>query len=279
MRPRIRTIKPEMWQDERIGALTRDARVLLLGMVTLADDEGRFRARRSILVGHVLPADDDAFESVDGWVAEIREQGIVLFYVVDATPYGAFRHWRRHQKINKPTPSELPPPPDPKVLRDNRVPKKGAGSERDGSATGELSESDGSSHSPTRGRALRSDPIRIHSLCQRLANHIRRNDPKAAPNPQSDNWIREMRLLFAERNGDGDEVERIIDWSQTDDFWRSNILSPAKLRKQFTQLVLRAKANQVVPLHKPNPSAMLREVWAEELAEEPIDAEVVEESA
>lgn len=121
MRPRIRTLKPETWADERISAMSRDARLLFVGMVTLADDEGRFRARRSELVGSLFPDDSDAYGLIDGWVNEIKRSGSIVFYVVDATPYGAFRHWKRHQRINRPTPSELPAPPDRKIVRDNRV--------------------------------------------------------------------------------------------------------------------------------------------------------------
>ena len=54
--------------------------------------------------------------------------------------------------------------------------------------------------------------------------------------------MKDMDLLLVDRKGDVAEVERIIDWSQVNEFWRSNILSPAKLRKQFTQLVVKAKA-------------------------------------
>lgn len=255
MRPRIRSLKPEMWADEKIGCLSRDARLLLLGMVTMADDEGRFRARRSELIGHVFPADDDAIDLVNLWVSEIKEQGLVLFYLVDGTPYGAFRNWRRHQRINKPTGSTLPPPPSPKVVRDNSVPGKGDGTEHSGSSTGMVDALSGSAHSPTRRRAFRSDPdpipvlsmltaeTRTHALAHRLAWHIHSNDSKSAPDPDGEKWQNDMRLLVCDRGGDEDaflEIERIIEWCQADSFWRSNILSPAKLRKQFTQLVLKA---------------------------------------
>lgn len=255
MRPRIRTIKPEMFADERIVALSREARLLLLGLVTMADDEGRFRARRSAILGHVYPGDDDAVRKVDGWIGEIREQGLVLFYVADGTPYGAFRHWRRHQKINKPTGSDLPSPPDPVVVRDNSVPTKGDGTELAGNG-----------HSPTRTRALRSDPSPevVQRLCLRLADHVRRNDPKADPKPESDRWLTDMRLLVGDRTGDVAEVERILDWCQGDSFWRSNILSPGKLRQQFTQLVLKASPRgEVVPLRRESPSDLLRAINGE----------------
>lgn len=55
-----------------------------------------------------------------------------------------------------------------------------------------------------------------------------------------------MRLLLADRGGDVAEVVRIIDWCQADGFWRCNILSPGKLRKQFTQLVLKASESAAV---------------------------------
>ena len=86
-------------------------------------------------------------------------------------------------------------------------------------------------------------------LSRRLADRILRNDPNADIHPESDRWVRDMRLLLADRKGDVAEVERIIDWCQADSFWRSNILCPAKLRKQFTQLLLKAAPTNVSRLH------------------------------
>lgn len=240
MRPRIRTLKPEMWEDEKIVALSRDARLLLIGLITMADDEGRFRARRSGIVGHCLQGDDDAPRRVDGWIKEIQAQGIVVFYVVDQTPYGAFRHWRRHQKINRPSPSDLPPPPDHDVVRENGRNDHGAVTESSVSEQGGLTTS-------RVGARSDPDPVLILGACERLAGHIVRNDAKADPKPASERWLTDMRLLVEDRGGDIFEVERVIDWCQTDPFWRSNVLSPGKLRKQFTQLVLKADAN-VVPM-------------------------------
>ena len=33
-----------------------------------------------------------------------------------------------------------------------------------------------------------------------------------------------------------EEVKKVIDWSQADDFWKTNIMSANKLRKQFAKL-------------------------------------------
>lgn len=40
------------------------------------------------------------------------------------------------------------------------------------------------------------------------------------------------------------EINAVMKWSQEDDFWSQNILSTAKLRKQFDKLVLRMRAEQ-----------------------------------
>ena len=37
---RIRTIKPEFWEDEDVGRLSPMARLLFIGSWSLADDEG-----------------------------------------------------------------------------------------------------------------------------------------------------------------------------------------------------------------------------------------------
>lgn len=260
MRARIRTVKPEMRQDERYARLSYPARELFNGLITMADDEGRFRALSSAILGHCFPYDDDAPRKLRGWIAEIKSSGMVLFYVDDSIPYGAFRHWKRHQKINRPSPSDLPPPPDPGVSRNNSVNGHGSDSEQYGSNHGSFTEPSGNDHSSPRRRAFRSDPVPVLSvpsaelrtlaLCQRLAFRIHHNDPKSLPDHESKRWMDDMRLLVMDRGGGEDaflEVERIVDWCQADDFWRSNILSPGKLRKQFTQLLLRAKG-KVVPI-------------------------------
>lgn len=120
-RPRIRTLKPEFWADEKVGALSRDARVLLVGLITMADDEGRLRALPAGLLGHVFPYDLDAPRKLDGWLREITGTGIVVAYEEDGIPYLAFRNWRRHQKITRASTSVIPAPPDPHVRDANSV--------------------------------------------------------------------------------------------------------------------------------------------------------------
>jgi hypothetical protein len=122
-RRRIRSLKPEVWEDEKVGALSREARLLLVGLITEADDEGRLRAVPALLCGRLFAYDLDAPKRLDGWLRELVDSGIVLAYEHGSTPYLCFRNWRKHQRVNRPTASSLPPPPDEDVRRANEVPE------------------------------------------------------------------------------------------------------------------------------------------------------------
>lgn len=110
-RPRIRSIKPEMGQDEKFGQLSRDARLLFVGLISLADDEGRFRALPSVILGHWYPYDSDAARRLQTWLGELQAQRMVVLYEVASVPYGWLPGWH-HQRINRKTDSLLPAPPD-----------------------------------------------------------------------------------------------------------------------------------------------------------------------
>lgn len=112
-RPRIRTVKPEAWQDERIAGLSRDARLLWVVLVTMADDEGRFRVVPSLILAHGYLYDKDAPKKLDGWLSELGSSGLVRLYSSGDHDYGVFPSWSSNQRINKPSKSILPAPPVP----------------------------------------------------------------------------------------------------------------------------------------------------------------------
>lgn len=110
-RPRIRTLKPECWQDEKIGQLSRDARLLFVGLITMADDKGRFRAMPSLILGHVFPYDTDAIRKLARWLRELADCALIVLYEHGGVSYGVFPSWTTHQRINRSNESILPAPP------------------------------------------------------------------------------------------------------------------------------------------------------------------------
>ena len=108
---RIRTLKPSFWADEAVADLSRDARLLLIGLISFADDEGRFLASTTAISGYVFPHDDLPATRVRKWLDEIEDSGVIRLYSVNRREYGAFPKWRSHQRISKPQTSALPAPP------------------------------------------------------------------------------------------------------------------------------------------------------------------------
>jgi hypothetical protein len=109
-RPRIRTLKPEIWHDQAVGRLGPWERLLFIGLITMADDDGRLLALPSSIAGHVFPWDTGAASKVSKWLARVAEVGLVLLYEHDGIAYVQIRSWSSHQKINRKVDSRLPAP-------------------------------------------------------------------------------------------------------------------------------------------------------------------------
>lgn len=109
--PRIRSIKPSIWGDDRFASLSRDARLLAIGLISAADDAGRFIASSTAIAGAVFPHDDIPSATVRRWRDEVARAGLIAIYQVGGRDYGWFPNWKKHQVINRPSKSVLPAPP------------------------------------------------------------------------------------------------------------------------------------------------------------------------
>lgn len=107
---RIRTIKPEFPLSESIGRLSRDARLLFIQLWTVCDDEGRTRAASRVLASLLYPFDEGSHRLIVGWLDELEKEGLITRYEVDGSSYLEVVTWKKHQKIDRPTPSRLPSP-------------------------------------------------------------------------------------------------------------------------------------------------------------------------
>jgi len=108
---RIRTIKPSFWSDLAVARLKRDARLLAVGLISFADDQGRFLASPSAVGGYVFPHDELPAKTIRAWRDEIANAGLIRLYEVDGMEFGWWPNWKKHQRISHPQASQLPPPP------------------------------------------------------------------------------------------------------------------------------------------------------------------------
>ena len=57
--------------------------------------------------------------------------------------------------------------------------------------------------------------------------------------PNLDQWANDIRLMRERDQRTEADIRATFSWANQDDFWRTNILSPAKLREKFDQLNLK----------------------------------------
>lgn len=110
---RIRTIKPEFWDDEKIGDISRDARLLFIASWNNADDEGLVRWSPEHLKSVAFRYDDDIDAlRVREIMAELTSCSLVFAYQAGTSRQriGYIINFRKHQRINRANPGKLTPP-------------------------------------------------------------------------------------------------------------------------------------------------------------------------
>lgn len=106
---RKRMIDPDFWTDEALGTLPVHGRLLFMGLISNADDEGRLRGNPALVRSSVFPYDDFTSNDVAELLNGLESAGLIRQYEVDGQSYIDIPNFLKHQTINKPTPSKLPP--------------------------------------------------------------------------------------------------------------------------------------------------------------------------
>lgn len=106
---RIRSIKPEFCSSADTGALSRDARLFFLQLLTEADDEGRLLWLPRRLCGLLYPFDEDIEpEDLEKWASECESRSMLTLYRNGGVLYLQITNWAKHQRINRASKSKLP---------------------------------------------------------------------------------------------------------------------------------------------------------------------------
>ncbi|MGN4124864.1 hypothetical protein ACMGD3_07585 [Lysinibacillus sphaericus] len=88
------------------------------------------------------------------------------------------------------------------------------------------------------------DEFSVHyQLAYRLYQKILVDDP-SFKQPNMNTWADSIRLMMEQDDRTEEQIEYLIDWSQENSFWKSNILSTKKLREKTTTLIRQIKADK-----------------------------------
>ncbi len=110
---RIRSVKPEVWVDERFAECSTGARLLLIAMSNFADDRGVHPAKPRTLKAEAFPMDDLTAGQVTDMVDELIRAGLVRGFTAleNGESYWHIVDWERDQRIDRPSYKYPAPPP------------------------------------------------------------------------------------------------------------------------------------------------------------------------
>lgn len=165
---RIRTIKPEFFDDEHLCELPFEHRLCFIGLWTQADKAGRMEDRPKRLKARIFPFDD---VDMDGILSRLAREGFIVRYRVDEKPLLAIKptSWIKHQRPRQDEPETVLPQPlagtvtGPSLRRDESVAaeslgKEGKGREEGKGRDGSSEPPDGDSEPPA-GEAVAVFPV------------------------------------------------------------------------------------------------------------------------
>lgn len=107
--PRKRMIDPNIWQSEDFSRLSTLAKLVFIGLFSLADDEGRGRCNPVYLKSTLFPYEEGIRSAdIDKTLSEISSNMSVVFYSCDGSSYYSLYNWNTWQKIDRPSESKIP---------------------------------------------------------------------------------------------------------------------------------------------------------------------------
>ena len=106
-------ISPEIWASSSFAELNDFAKLVFIGLISNADDEGKGEADPALLKSTLFPRDEKKRAAdVKSALSEIARSTSTLLYSVEGKNYYILTKWKAYQKLDRPTLSKLPNPPE-----------------------------------------------------------------------------------------------------------------------------------------------------------------------
>lgn len=109
---RKRMISPEIWESSSFSKLSDFAKLVFIGLISQADDEGKGKASPNIIRSKLFPdGEEKRVTDIKKALSEIALRMSITFYEVEGDSFYILTNWHSWQKIDRPTPSKIPNPP------------------------------------------------------------------------------------------------------------------------------------------------------------------------
>ncbi len=108
-------IHSNIWESRQFSLLSQPARLLYIGLISMADDDGRMKGDPALLRSEIFPRDEDIKTSdVSIWLKEIIKTGLVFKYSFGEEDFLIHPNWLKYQSLrsDRKKDSLLPAPPE-----------------------------------------------------------------------------------------------------------------------------------------------------------------------
>lgn len=107
---KTRLLHPSFFTDNKVAALSPNAKVLLLGLWLRCDDYGRALYLPKLIAGEVFPLEQVDIQSL---LNEVLGAGFIHTYEVEGQMFYHVPNWDKHQTPKYKKKSVIPSPPEP----------------------------------------------------------------------------------------------------------------------------------------------------------------------
>src|SRR3990167_754208 len=95
-----RMVYVKIWESGQFGKLSNEAKLLFIGMITLADDDGKLRADPAYLRAQIFPYNESmSVTEALRFRNEIEKNGLITVYSIDGFEYIEHPKWKEYQSI------------------------------------------------------------------------------------------------------------------------------------------------------------------------------------
>lgn len=125
--PRIRTVKPEFFADEKLSKLKRDCRLLYIGLWVFGDDYGTVRSNPVWIKSNVFPYDEELrVADVITWLDALVKARMLEPFQYNGEGFYNIRTFDAHQRVDKPSKPIVPLEEKSRILVEYSTSTRGA---------------------------------------------------------------------------------------------------------------------------------------------------------
>jgi hypothetical protein len=101
---RIRTVKPELWNDEKLGQESEQVMLTYIGTWSFSDDYGVVKANPLWLKNQIFPYKEKLrIDTFSAWLKALEKLDALILLVHRNESFYYIRTFRKHQRVDKPS--------------------------------------------------------------------------------------------------------------------------------------------------------------------------------